>query len=315
MSLPDAAVRRAVVLAGALLLTACSAGPGPGASAGRTPTPTIAMPPSASAPAAVASAGVVEKMLVFIVENHSFDEMESEMGSVAGLGDQYGYAQDYSALTHPSLPNYLAIAGGDTYGVTDDDAPSVHPILGPSVFGRTLASGGTAKTYADAMTSPCQQDNGGTYAVKHNPWGYFVDERDLCDQYDVPLGALAADIDQGALPSVGLVVPDLCNDAHDCPLSQADAWLAEQIDHVLQGPDWASGRLAIVVTADEDDQTQDNRILTVVAHPGLAHTVATTPLTHYSLARSLADVAGVAPLGNAATAAPLLESFGLTAAP
>ncbi|MDN5895099.1 MAG: alkaline phosphatase family protein [Nocardioides sp.] len=258
--------------------------------------------------------GTVDKMLVLIVENHSLSEMQREMSSVAGLGDQFGYANNYRALTHPSLPNYLAIVGGDTYGVSDDDPPGAHPISAPSVFGAAIRNGRTAKVYADAMSSPCQQDNDGTYAVKHNTWAYFVNERDLCDQYDVPLTALAADIDKGKLPTVGMVIPDLCNDAHNCPLAQADKWLAGVLDPVLQGPDWASGRLVVVVTADEDDRTQDNQILTVVANPGLAHVVATAPLTHYSLARSLADIAGVTPLRNATTAPSLLKSFGLTAA-
>lgn len=312
MNWPEVAVRRLAVAAAAISLTACSASPDPNADPA-TPAPRVSPTSTPPAPSGVQPPGVVDKVLVFIVENHSFDEMQSEMSSVTGLGDQFGYAQDYRALTHPSLPNYLAIAGGDTYGVTDDDPPAVHPISGPSVFGRAIDNGRTAKLYADAMVTPCQQANGGTYAVKHNPWAYFVDERDLCDEYDVPLDALGADIDQGSLPSVGMVVPDLCNDAHDCPLAQADSWLADQIDHVLHGPDWASGRLAIVVTADEDDQTQDNQILTVVANPAVTHAVATDPLTHYSLARSLADVAGVPPLGEAGTAPPLLESFGLAA--
>ena len=36
------------------------------------------------------------------------------------LGSAYGYATDFHAMTHPSLPNYLAIAGGSTFGVQDD---------------------------------------------------------------------------------------------------------------------------------------------------------------------------------------------------
>ena len=121
------------------------------------------------------------------------------------------------------------------------------------------------------MQSPCQQENQDSYAVRHNPWAYFVDERSLCDEHDVPLDRLAADVDSGNLPAVGMLVPDVCHDAHDCPLAEADAWISDQIGMVMDGPDFATGRLAVVITADEDDGSDNNRILTVVAHPGLEH--------------------------------------------
>jgi hypothetical protein len=96
-------------------------------------------------------------------------------------------------VTHPSLPNYLAIAGGSTFGVRDDKSPAAHPLAGQSVFGQVLAAGGTAKTYAEAMPSNCATSAEGRYAVKHNPWPYFADagERAACRRYDVPSGTPA----------------------------------------------------------------------------------------------------------------------------
>jgi acid phosphatase len=81
----------------------------------------------------------------------------------------------------------------------------------------------------------------------------------------------------------------------------------------MNGPDWASGGLAIVITADEDDGAHGNRVLTVVAHPALSHVVVDARLTHYALSRSYAEVAGVRPLRNAVDARSLLQRFGLTA--
>ena len=153
------------------------------------------------------------------------------------------------------------------------------------------------------------------YAVRHNPWAYHLDEAAACARYDVPLDALAGDVAAGELPDVGMVVPDTCHDAHDCSLSVADAWLRDELGLVMSGPDWRSGRLAIVVTADEDDHHQDNTVLTVVLHPSLHGGVVHTPLTHYSLSRSLSEVAGAAALGEAAHAPSLLAAFGLASTP
>jgi acid phosphatase len=148
--------------------------------------------------------------------------------------------------------------------------------------------------------------------ARHNPWVYFTSERHLCRRYDVPLTELHRDVIAAQLPNLGMVVPNRCNDAHDCALAQADSWLEDQVGEVLDGPDWRSGRLAVVVTADEDDHSQGNKVLTVVIHPSQRHHVVTTPLTHYSLARLYEDVAGLPHLANAASAASMTSAFGLS---
>ena len=253
----------------------------------------------------------VTKLLVFVVENHSLKQMRQGMPWLNRVAKRYGYATRYQAITHPSLPNYLAIAGGDTFGVTDDAPPSAHSIRRSSVFGRAVRAGRAATVYAEGMTSRCEHVDDGQYAVRHNPWTYFRSEHRLCHRNDVRLGRLSGDVDSGELPRVGLVVPDLCNDAHNCSLGHADAWLKDEVGRVLDGPDFASGHLAVVVTADEDDGGQDNRVLTVVAHPRLHHLVVHRKLSHYSLSRSYAEAAGIKPLRKAADARSLLGAFGL----
>ncbi|MFC6344185.1 hypothetical protein ACFP8W_19545, partial [Nocardioides hankookensis] len=127
----------------------------------------------------------VTKLLVVVVENHSLAEMRREMPYTFRLARRYGYATHYRAITHPSLPNYLAIAGGSTFGVTDDSSPASHPVHGRSVFGQARALGRTAGVYADGMPGRCAREpGGGRYAVKHNPWAYFVDERRACLRHD-----------------------------------------------------------------------------------------------------------------------------------
>lgn len=292
-------------------LTATPAGPSasPGPTQTRSPTPT---PSTSSSTPGSPGSPVVSKLLVFVVENHSLDQMRAQMPYTLSLAQRYGYATSYRALTHPSLGNYLAIAGGSTFGVVDDGDPPTHPIQGPSVFSAALAAGRTAGTYADGMTGTCALENGGDgYVVRHNPWTYFIDDRADCSQFDVPLQQLSGDIASGQLPNVGLVIPNLCNDAHDCELGTADAWLRDQIEPLFHGPDWTTGRLAVVITADEDDHHQDNLVMTAVLHPSLHGIVVDDPLTHLSLSRAYSEVAGLPPLRDAATAPSLAQAFGL----
>jgi acid phosphatase len=258
----------------------------------------------------------VSKVLVFVVENHSLDQMRAQMPYTFSLAERYGYTTSYRALTHPSLGNYLAIAGGSTFGIVDDRNPVAHQLHGPSVFSQALAAGKTATVYAEGMPGTCLQENGGDqYVVRHNPWTYFVDDRAACSRYDVPATGLPGDIAGRRLPEVGMVIPDLCNDAHSCSLATADDWLRAAVDGVLAGPDWRSGRLAVVITADEDDHHQGNLVLTSMLHPSLRHVVVDTPLTHLSLSRFLSEIAHQPPLRDAARAPSLGDAFGLRVSP
>jgi hypothetical protein len=302
MTCRGTATRAAVVLLGAALLVGCQgAATGPSAPARDATRPHVAAAP-------------VTKLLVFVVENHSLDEMRDQMPHMSSLAETYGYATAYRARTHPSLPNYLAMAGGDTFGIVDDKDPSAHALEGPSVFGQAIGAARTAKVYAEGMPGTCALESGGErYAVRHNPWTYFVDERQECEDFDVPLDEFAADAASGDLPNAGLVIPDVCHDAHDdgCDLAGADDWISDRVDEAMRGPDFTAGRLAVVITADEDDRDQDNLVLTVVIHPSQRGHVVDTPLTHYSLARLYDDVLGVPPLRHAATAPDMAEAFQL----
>ena len=261
--------------------------------------------------------GKVTKVLTFLEENHSLPEMKSGMPYLYSLSQRFAYANAYTAITHPSEPNYLAIAGGSTFGDTADHNTAFQ-VSGQSVFGQAIAAGGTAKSYQESATGNCQQTNTGPYAVKHNPWASFKDERAACQAGDVPSGtptsgAFATDIKDGTLPTVGLVTPNLDHDAHDGTLAAADTWLKGWLPSILASPDFTSGRLAVVITADEDDRKFGNVVLTTVLHRSLDgdHAIVSTPLTHYSLTGFYAAVDGKPPLRNAASAPSFAAAFNL----
>lgn len=272
--------------------------------------------PSASPPSTSASASAaprpVDKVIVFVVENHSLAQMQAGMPRTYAFAKRHSYATNYSAIQHPSLPNYIAIAAGSTLGVNDDANPSAHRLTGSNVFRQARRQHRTARTYADAMPHRCALTNAGTYAVRHNPWTYFTPDRAACRRNDVPATRLAHDAATGTLPNLGFVIPDVIHDAHDGTLAQADAWISSRIASLTAGPDWRSGRLAIVVTADEDDHSAGNKVLTVVATRGQHRRVVTTPLNHYSLTGFLEDVIGAKHLRHARTAPSLTKAFGVS---
>ena len=304
--------------------SAAASSSSPGSSTTATGSPTSAAPPSAASvsPQTAATVSAVaprpSKVLVIMEENRSYANTARNMPYLVSLGSKYGHTTAMHGVTHPSLPNYLAIAGGSTFGISDDRAPSSHPLVSTTVFGQARAAGKQARVYAEGMTSACQRVNSGRYAVRHNPWTYFTSssERSGCRANDVPSGtttsgALHNDIVAGRLPTVGMLVPDVCHDGHDCSPGTADAWLKRWVPAIMAGPDYRAGRLAIVITFDEDDNRSGNRVYTAVVHPSLHAKTVTTTLNHYSLSASLSRIAGQKPLRKAATATPFLTAFGL----
>ncbi|HYS43648.1 MAG TPA: alkaline phosphatase family protein [Geobacteraceae bacterium] len=264
----------------------------------------------------------VHKTMVILEENHNRTQAEAGMPYLVSLENQFGKATGYNAITHPSLPNYLAIWGGSTFGVTSDCSVGSSGCIPspPSAWGQALAAGSTAKAYQESMTSNCQTGGSGSYAPRHGPWPYWTDstERAGCNANDVPMGTtvsgnLLNDINSGSLPVTGEMTPNLCNDAHDScggdALAHADAWLQGWVPKLMAGPDYQAGNLTIIVTFDEGDSNQN--VLFAVIDPGLSAKVVTGSFNHYALTRWLDDNAGVSELRNAASAGDLRAAFGL----
>lgn len=313
-----------VSLLAALTVCAACAASGPAASASSaTAAPPLAgsssTGPAAGSSAASASvAAHVSKLLVVVLENHSKQQALAQMPFLAAQADRYGVASHWYAVAHPSLPNYLELAGGSTFGVADDKEPAAHRLKGTSVFGQLTAHGHSAATYAESMPTPCSQTNSGRYAARHNPAAYFVDprERAACRRHDLPAGTTASGplhdaVVAGRLPTYSLLIPDTCNDGHDCPLATADGWLHRWLPFIENGADFSRGRLAVVVTFDEDDHHAGNHVLTVVAAARLHHKIVTRRFTHSSLAAAPSRLVGLPPLRHGAGSPDVLRAFGL----
>lgn len=255
------------------------------------------------------------KILTVVIENHSLRQMQHGMPYLNRLAKRYGYASNYHAITHPSLPNYLAIAFGTTAKVKDDKAPSAHHVHKSSIFSLANKAGTGARVYAESMRTRCQKKAAYPYAVKHNPWAYGSSG---CVAGDVTAGTpqsgrLRSDAIAGRLPCAGMLIPNLINDAHDSSLAKADSYLKKWLPTLMAGPDFRSGRLVIVVTADEDNHSsRANRVLTVVISRSVSHKVVKSRLTHYSLTRLYNTVCHEGRyLGKASSARSMRVRFGL----
>jgi acid phosphatase len=111
--------------------------------------------------------------------------------------------------------------------------------------------------------------------------------------------------DYAMLPTVAFVVPDLCNDMHDCSAATGDQWAHKHLDPYLRWADTHNSRL--IVTFDENDGSAGNQILTLIAGAGVAPARRTERINHYTLLRTIENWYGLKPIGHAALAAPIRD--------
>ncbi len=181
----------------------------------------------------------VGHVFVVVEENHSYSQI---IGSPEApywnfLADEGVSLTDFHGLTHPSLPNYLAMIGGSTFGITTDCAPADVgcSIDATSLPDRIEAAGLTWRGYFDGTSTPCKTTNSGGYRVHHDPFVYFDDIRldaARCTAHVRPFGDLAIDLGSVAsTPTLAFITPDNCNNMHDCPIGDrrcVAAWRAPE---------------------------------------------------------------------------------------
>ena len=239
--------------------------------------------------------------LIVMLENHSYGEVIGNgsapfLNKLARSGALFTRSH---AITHPSQPNYLALFSGSTQGITGDDCPQ--RFTGPNLASELLAAGYTFTGYAQGLpgvgSNTC---NVGTYyARRHVPWSNFTN---VPSSLSKPFTAFPAG-NFAALPTVSFVIPNLCHDMHDCAVSTGDAWLRARIGPYAA---WAmTHRSLLIVDFDENDGSPGNMITTIfyggTVRPGRYG----EPITHYSVLRTIENLYGLRPLGQAAGAKPI----------
>jgi acid phosphatase len=238
-------------------------------------------------------------VLVVVFENEDAEAVigASDAPYLTQLAASGATFTDAHGETHPSQPNYLALFSGSTQGVPDDRCPL--SFTGDNLAAQLRAAGETFVGYAEGLPGPgspvCRA---GDYARKHVPWANFAGLPAAVSQ---PLTAFPTDL--GELPTVAFVIPDLCHDMHDCGVAAGDAWARSFLAPYVA---WAGEHDSLlVVTFDEDGGRAANHIATFVVGAGVRPTTSDQRVDHNALLRTLEEMYGLPPLGEAARAQPL----------
>jgi acid phosphatase len=261
---------------------------------------TLALP---SGPAHAATLPTPAHIVVVIEENHSYSEVigNSNAPYITSLANNGAKMTQSYAVTHPSQPNYLALFSGSTQGITDDSCPHT---FSASNLGRQLINAGkTFKGYSESMPSDgytgCSSaDN--RYKRKHNPW---VDFSNVPSSSNLRFSVFPTDYT--TLPKVSIVVPNMCNDMHDCSVSTGDTWLKNKIGAYAT---WAKTHNSLLlVTFDEDDRSAGNRIPTLFYGAHVATGSYSEHITHYTVLRTLESLTGLGCVANSCSVNPITD--------
>lgn len=258
-----------------------------------------------------------------------------EFGSVIGspsapyqnsLASSYALAGSYFGVAHPSLPNYLALVAGSTFGVTSDCLPAQCSFPSNVTTIATLLDSHhlSWKEYAESMPANCSQVNSsdGLYFPKHNPFVYFGavtgdngtgTASSYCDSHVVSMEQFYADLKSGSLPNYSFITPNICDDAHSCPIATGDQWLSTVVPEIIGSSSFASSALFIVYDegASSDVAGGGGQVPCILVSPfAKAGYASSVGYSHYSLLATVEAIFDLGNLGrNDAGASPMTDLF------
>jgi hypothetical protein len=299
--------RRSIAFALATALAVACAGPASSSPAPPTRSalassapsaPASATPTSTQTPRPTPTAPPPPHVFVIVMENAGLGRALAS-APIKALAARFILATSYHAVARPSLPNYLAMTSGSTWGITDD----AYHALPDTGIGRQLTDAGIPwRAYMEGLTAGGCLSSPYPYAVKHDPFAYYGGG---CPANVVPFEALETDL-SGEVPRFVWITPGLCHDGHDCPLAEAGAWLEALVLRIVASPAWRE-RSVLFITWDEGDGGDENLVPLIVATPNGARGEIGDTYDHYSLLATIEDLFSLPRLGAAAGARSLAD--------
>ncbi len=296
----------------------------------RTSASQSTAPSTAASSSSATTANSISHVIVIVMEN---EEYGSVIGNASApyqnrLAADYALAGNYFAVSHPSLPNYLALVGGSTFGVTSDCTPAVCslPANETTIATLLLSHDLSWKDYSESMPANCSQVESadGLYFPKHNPFVYFTaitgnsgsgSTSSYCKSHVVSMDQFWLDLQSGNLPNYSFIAPNICDDAHSCPLSTGDQWLSTVVPRVVNSSSFSSTALFIVYDEGKTDAgatgSGGGQVPCILVSPFAKHDyVSEVPFSHYSLLATVETIFKLGSLGrNDATASPMSDLF------
>lgn len=224
------------------------------------------------------------------------------------------------ATTHPSDPNYLAVAGGSVDGVTTN--PPVGSVNATNLADELEQAGKSWKGYNEGANGTCDLTTHGYTYPDDEPFTLYNDVANnaaRCQAHIDPLTQLSTDLASTATtPAFSWVAANDFNDMEAGGIGAGDTWLSQTMPTIFNSPAWTSQRSLLIVAWDEGytkafGPTYPNQVAgVVIGSPGTANagTTSNTRYSDYSLGRTMEAALGVGTLTpNDAYANPVNDAW------
>ena len=229
-----------------------------------------------------------DRVLLIVMENEDYSSVIADpyFKEIADQGVQF---TNFHAVAHPSYPNYMAMTGGETFGIRNDNQINIdQKSLGDLFNEKNLHW----KNYAEGFPGKCYlEPTFKRYARKHVPMISYKNVQthpEECSKIKSELD-FQKDWKANQLPEYSFFTPNMDDDGHDKPLSFASHWLKKFLTPLLQDQERMQGTL-IIVTFDEAMGDPTNQIYTAFIGPTIQpHTQSSTRATHYDVLRTIED--------------------------
>ena len=213
-----------------------------------------------AAPSSPAAAPHATAVTLVIFENRDFSAIVGAKEAPylnATLVLEAAVMTNSHATAHPSQPNYLELFSGNTQGVTGDACPATSgaPNIATQLLAAHLTFHGYAESLPNAGFAGCEGSKG-LYRRKHNPWADFT---------NVP--ASLGGPYRWSPASLAIVVPNMCNDMHDCSTTVGDTWMRQNLPAIIRWDAAHDGLLIITWDEAAPDAEGTNHIATLLIGP------------------------------------------------
>ncbi|HUY10353.1 MAG TPA: alkaline phosphatase family protein [Candidatus Dormibacteraeota bacterium] len=203
------------------------------------------------------SRGSLPHVMLIMEENQGYAATLGDCSAdryICSLASKYASASNWYGVSHPSLPNYLAVTSGSTLGCASDSCGT----YSGDNLGNQLSLAGIPWTgYMESMPSACYTgSSSGEYAAKHNPFVHYGDVLgSTCARHVLPYpgpSGLVSALDGVSAPDFVWITPNLIDDMHDGTIADGNSWLQTNLAPVLASAWFTGYRSTVIVTMDEN---------------------------------------------------------------
>ena len=261
-----------------------------------------------------------DHIVTILMENNDLQSVLSQGTFQASLGNQYTLSTGYSAVSHPSEPNYSALISGHI-SPNSDDGICCGQDSGTSIVDSMESHGLTWKAFAEGLSNGDCMGSG--IDTDHFPFLYFSDIVSNPSRCANLLGAAAKNDPEllstlnaaSGWPNFIWLTPNTKDDSHDTTIAFGDSYLAGVVPKILSSNLFSTQRAALFIVYDEGNDVSCSSGGNDCVYASWSGSVAkkaftsASSYTHYSYLHTIEDNWALPTLSSNDNSAPVMSEF------